>query len=316
MINPLVTIGIPTYNRADGYLKEAIESVINQTYSNLEIIVSDNCSSDDTGLVVKSFKDQRIHYYRHNENIGANNNFNFCLEKAKGAYFLLLHDDDLIDIDFVETCMNVVKDRTDIGIVRTGSRVINTEGNVLNETPNTAGGLSTEDFFRVWFAWKTALYLCSTLFNTKKLREIGGFQSRHNLFQDVHAELKLASKYGRIDIQEIKASFRHHHSEMTFASGVRNWCEDSIFLLDSICDLALKDKTIIRKEGLSYFTKFNYELVLKINSPLKRYIAYLTLIRFFKFQFFRQSSLQLIRKSRIYPFLHFIKRNLVSNVTI
>ena len=82
MINPLVTIGIPTYNRADGYLKEAIESVINQTYSNLEIIISDNCSSDDTGLVVKSFKDQRIHYYRHDENIGANNNFNFCLKKS------------------------------------------------------------------------------------------------------------------------------------------------------------------------------------------------------------------------------------------
>ena len=108
---PLVTIGIPTYNRADGYLKDAIESALNQTYANLEIIISDNCSSDDTGLIVESFNDPRIKYYRHNENIGANNNFNFCLKKASGIFFLLLHDDDLIDEDFVELCMDVVKDR-------------------------------------------------------------------------------------------------------------------------------------------------------------------------------------------------------------
>ena len=60
---PLVTIAIPTYNRADAYLGEAIQSAINQTYPNLEIIISDNCSSDYTGLLVESFKDPRIQYY-------------------------------------------------------------------------------------------------------------------------------------------------------------------------------------------------------------------------------------------------------------
>jgi glycosyltransferase involved in cell wall biosynthesis len=99
---PLVSVGIPTYNRADGYLKEAIQSVLNQTYPNLEIIVSDNCSSDDTGTVVKAFNDSRIRYHRHDVNIGPNNNFNFCLDQAQGAYFLLLHDDDLIDPDFFQ----------------------------------------------------------------------------------------------------------------------------------------------------------------------------------------------------------------------
>ena len=308
---PLVTIAIPTYNRADGYLKEAIESAINQSYPNLEIIISDNCSSDDTGLIVETFNDPRIQYFRHDENIGANNNFNFCLEKATGVFFLLLHDDDLIDEDFVKKCMHAVKKRLEIGMIRTGTRVIDSDGNVLNETPNTVGGLSTEDFILVWFDWKTALYLCSTLFNTKRLKEVGGFPSKPYLFQDVFAEFKLASKYGRIDIQDVKASFRQHPDEMTFASGIRSWCEDSLYLLDSICDLVTKNKTIIRKEGLSYFSTFNYRLARKIKSPLDRYIAYISLIKAFKYVFLRDLFLRTLRRSFIYPPLRFIKRKII-----
>ena len=100
MINdalPLITIAIPTYNRANGYFKEALKSALSQTYSNYEIIVSDNCSTDNTEELVKSYSDGRIIYYKHEKNIPANENFNFCLRKARGKYFLLLHDDDLID---------------------------------------------------------------------------------------------------------------------------------------------------------------------------------------------------------------------------
>ena len=57
---PLVTIAIPTYNRADGYLKEAIQSALDQTYPNLEIIVSDNCSIDDTESIVKCLSEPDI----------------------------------------------------------------------------------------------------------------------------------------------------------------------------------------------------------------------------------------------------------------
>ena len=313
---PLITIGIPTYNRADGYLKEAIESALNQTYPSLEIIIADNCSSDDTGLVVASFNDSRIRYYRHHENIGATNNFNFCLNKTTGVFFLLLHDDDLIDKDFVETCMETVKNRLDIGIVRTGTRVIGPDGKVLNETPNTVDGLTTENFFRAWFSRKTALYLCSTLFNTKRLREIGGFKSRHNLFEDVLAELELASKYGRIDIPDVKASFRHHPSANTFVSGVNSWCEDSLFLLDSICNMPIKNKALIRKEGLRYFSTFNYELAIKINSPLNRYVAYLSIIKAFKFIFIRQIILRSFSRLHIYQFLRFLKRKIITNTGV
>ena len=78
-MNTLVTIAIPTYNRADNYLKQALSSALVQTYRNIEIIVSDNCSTDNTESVVKNFKDSRIRYFKQKKNIGPYKNFNFLL---------------------------------------------------------------------------------------------------------------------------------------------------------------------------------------------------------------------------------------------
>ena len=99
-----VTVGIPTYNRADSYLKNALKSALAQRYENFEIVVSDNCSKDHTQALVEQMDDGRIRYFRQEKNIPANDNFNFCLQQARGDYFLLLHDDDLIDPDFVAAC--------------------------------------------------------------------------------------------------------------------------------------------------------------------------------------------------------------------
>jgi glycosyltransferase involved in cell wall biosynthesis len=283
----LVTIGIPTYNRAGGYLREALASALKQTYPHIEIVVSDNCSTDHTEAVVKSFADPRIRYFKHPYNIGANNNFNFCVEQARGDYFLLLHDDDLIDPDFVETCMRRVDAKTDIGLIRTGTRVIDADGSVRREVPNTAAGLSTVEFFRKWFDPDTAIpmYLCSSLFNTERLREIGGLNSKHNLFQDVMAEFQLAAKFGRIDIYEVKASFRKHAAEMTHSVKVSQWCEDSLLLLDLMCDLVPEHKELIQREGLEFLARRNYSRAKAIKAPLKRLAAYLVVFSKFHYRY-------------------------------
>ena len=132
-MSKLVTIGIPTYNRADGFLRHALESVIAQTYRNLEIIVSDNCSRDNTEAVVKKYGDPRVKYIRHNVNIGPLGNSNFCLDQAQGEYFLQLHDDDAIDSDFIETCMKAERRSPNVGVIRTGVRVIDANGDVLHK---------------------------------------------------------------------------------------------------------------------------------------------------------------------------------------
>ncbi|HAN79146.1 MAG TPA: hypothetical protein DCQ31_15960 [Bacteroidales bacterium] len=102
---PLVSVGIPTYNRPEG-LRRTLECITGQTYKNLEIIVSDNCSPDSNVTdVINEFtkKDPRVRAYRQVENIGAAENFKFVLQKATGEYFMWAADDDEWKPEFITT---------------------------------------------------------------------------------------------------------------------------------------------------------------------------------------------------------------------
>ncbi|MGQ0828888.1 MAG: glycosyltransferase family 2 protein [Bacteroidota bacterium] len=107
-MNSLVSVGIPTYNRPEG-LKRSLEQISAQTYTNLEIIVSDNCSNNkEVKEIVEEFvrKDPRVKYYRQTSNIGLTLNFKFVLQKATGEYFMWASDDDEWHPTFIETCLN------------------------------------------------------------------------------------------------------------------------------------------------------------------------------------------------------------------
>ncbi len=90
---PFFTVGIPTYNRAK-WLGEAIELVLRQSFSDFELLVSDNASTDDTAGVAASFADVRIRYVRQAENIGPAANFNYVIEHARGEFLVFNQDDD------------------------------------------------------------------------------------------------------------------------------------------------------------------------------------------------------------------------------
>ena len=102
----LVSVGIPTYNRAAA-LSEAIASCLAQTYANIEIIVSDNASTDGTpGLCAQWQRDEpRIKVIRQPRNIGRERNFGAVLEEASGELFIWLSDDDTLDPRCVEACV-------------------------------------------------------------------------------------------------------------------------------------------------------------------------------------------------------------------
>jgi len=101
---PLVSIGITSYNRPNG-LRRTLECITSQTYKNLEIIVSDNCSNDpavQSVLHEYQQRDRRVNCIFQPENKGAAFNFKFVLEQATGDYFMWAADDDWWDTRFVE----------------------------------------------------------------------------------------------------------------------------------------------------------------------------------------------------------------------
>ncbi|MEX2541109.1 MAG: glycosyltransferase family A protein [Trueperaceae bacterium] len=274
---PLVTIGISTYNRAGSYLWQALDSALAQTYRNVEVLVSDNCSTDHTEELVRARSAPRLRYVRQERNIGANPNFNFCLEEARGKYFLLLHDDDRIDADFVANCMQAVEETGDVGLVRSGTRVIDGDGKVLAEDRNTSAGLSAGELFLSWFARGTSFYLCSTLYNTAYLRRHGGFQSRNNLLQDVAAIAELSVRYGRADVPGVKASFRRHDGNKGSRDAALLWADDSLYLLDLLERLLPEHARALRQAGLPYLSRKCYRNAATIRSIGERWRTYLAI---------------------------------------
>lgn len=106
---PLVTVGMPSYNKPEG-VRKTLGYITNQTYSNLEIIISDNNSVNKKEIVavVNEFKksDNRIKCHLQEENIGPFLNFNFLLKQAKGDYFMWAADDDQWENFYIEECLN------------------------------------------------------------------------------------------------------------------------------------------------------------------------------------------------------------------
>jgi len=260
--HPLVTIGIPTYNRATDTLPQTLECALRQTYPNLEIVVSDNASTDSTEAYMTQIVDPRVRYIRHPRNIGGNNNFNHCLEVARGTYFQLLHDDDLIDEDFVMTCMAAIEFRDDVGFVQTGTRVINRDGAVVQSATNRTRAANGSVYIRDWFSSRTTIYLCSTLYNTAGLRGVGGFASKHNLLEDVMACAKLSLVSGQVPVPAVKASFRRHDTNRGGGIDMQAWCDDSLDLLDTICRMVPEAEVqSVRDEGLRFLCRMNYSIV-------------------------------------------------------
>ena len=93
--HPLVSIGVPVFNGEKG-LAKALDSLLEQDYDKLEIIISDNASTDRTEALCLEYaeKDQRIRYVRQTENIGGVYNFKFVLDEAVGEYFMWAAHDD------------------------------------------------------------------------------------------------------------------------------------------------------------------------------------------------------------------------------
>lgn len=100
-MNELVSIITPSYNTAQ-FLRETIESVRAQTYTNWEMLIVDDCSTDETDDVVASFADERIRYFKNERNSGAAVSRNRALREAKGRYFAFLDSDDLWTPDKLE----------------------------------------------------------------------------------------------------------------------------------------------------------------------------------------------------------------------
>jgi glycosyltransferase involved in cell wall biosynthesis len=114
----LVSVCLPTYNRRDK-LENAVRSIQQQVYRNVEIIISDNASTDGTRELCLELQrdDERIKYFRQEKNVGPTANFEFARAQAQGRYFMWHSDDDWIDERYIEACVERLEEDHSLSLV-------------------------------------------------------------------------------------------------------------------------------------------------------------------------------------------------------
>ncbi len=136
--SPLVSIGMPLYNE-ERYLRQALDSLTSQDYTNFEIIISDNSSVDGTSDICQEYvaKDRRVHYYRNETNIGAAVNFKRVFELARGDYFVWAAGHDLWHRTFLSRCLEFFSQDESIVLCYPQAFWIDTDGQQLGLIPGS-----------------------------------------------------------------------------------------------------------------------------------------------------------------------------------
>jgi glycosyltransferase involved in cell wall biosynthesis len=129
---PRLSVGLPVYN-GEKYLAEALDALLGQSYSDFELIISDNASTDRTEDVCRRYtaRDPRIRYFRQPVNVGAAPNHNFVVQQARGEYFKWASHDDLYARDLLLRCVEALDARPDIVLCHAWQAYIDAEGNII-----------------------------------------------------------------------------------------------------------------------------------------------------------------------------------------
>lgn len=133
---PLVSIGMLIYNEAN-HLRQTLESLLRQTFTDFELIICDNVSTDESGKIAREFaeKDSRIKYFLNDKNIGSIANSELALKKSCGKYFLLAAGHDLWNPSFLEKCIAPMEQNDSVVLSYSLCQSVDEEGNFLEPYP-------------------------------------------------------------------------------------------------------------------------------------------------------------------------------------
>ena len=132
-----MSVGLPTFNRPEG-LERVIQYLLQQEYTNVEIIISDNCSTDlrvQAILQQYAAQDSRIRYFIQETNIQIEPNFNFVFHQAKGRYFMWIADDDIFPNDFIGQCVEYLEAHPDVFLCSGITRYTSGQTFLFEEAP-------------------------------------------------------------------------------------------------------------------------------------------------------------------------------------
>jgi len=203
-----VSIILPTYNRAS-MLNKAIDSTLNQTFKDFELIIVDNYSTDNTESVVKSYDDKRISYFKNQNNGLVSINRNYGIQKSCGEYIAFLDDDDLWLPEKLEKQVKLLDSNKKLGLVYSRSYVIDDRGNPAKPTYFRGIKLRRGHVFNELLVSNFIPQL-TVLTRRDALDKVGKFDLQYKIAQDYDLWLRIANHYTVDFIDQPLAKYRFH----------------------------------------------------------------------------------------------------------
>jgi glycosyltransferase involved in cell wall biosynthesis len=222
---PRLTLGLPTYN-GERFLAESLDALLAQTYTDFELIISDNGSTDRTAEIAREYaaKDHRVRYVHHRANRGSTFNHNFVVEQARGELFKWVSDDDLYAPDLLERCVDALDTYPQVVLAHAWTAFIDETGEitVAIDYPLTTDVADPVERFR------SLLYTHGGddfygVIRMSVLRQIKPFGSFHWPDRTIVAELALQGPF--YNVPEFLYFRRDHPDRATrIGSDVRRRC--------------------------------------------------------------------------------------------
>lgn len=207
---------MPAYKA--GFIKEAIDSILNQTNNDWELVVVDDCSPENLVEIVNKYDDPRIIYHRNAANIGRDNlvdQWNHSISYAKGEWIVLAADDDLYAPEFVEECLNLAKKYPQVDLIRARVEQIDEDGCHLWDDGVFGEYSNKYQFLHDWIVAKAFTCVGNYAFRRSALESIGGFMDFPCAFgSDIATPIEL-SKNGVANTSDMLFFFRQSSNHLS-----------------------------------------------------------------------------------------------------
>jgi glycosyltransferase involved in cell wall biosynthesis len=220
---PTVSVIIPSYNH-EKYIAEAIRSILDQTFQDFEIIITDDASTDNTVEIIKEFSDPRIQLFCQRRNQGVSRTIDFSIAKAKGKYIALLGSDDIAMTERLKKQVEFLNEHNEIGAVLSRAHIIDEEGNAFTKTDHFYYSIFDKDN-RTRFEWLNYFFyqgncLCapSALIRKSVYEKIGRHNSCFLQLQDFDFWIRFCFHFDFFILEEKLVKYRVRDNNMNISA--------------------------------------------------------------------------------------------------
>ncbi|NAS10975.1 glycosyltransferase family 2 protein [Poritiphilus flavus] len=207
MVKPLITVYITNYNY-ERYIEQAIQSVLNQSFQDFELLIIDDGSTDDSKTIIESYSDHPKIQVIYQKNKGLNITNNIALKLSKGKYIMRLDADDYLDTEALKKMVDYLEADPELGMVFPDYYIVDSGNNIVSE-------IKRHDFKKEVTIYDQPAHGACTMIRVKAMKAVGGYDESYTCQDGYELWIKFISKFKVASINETLFSYRRHNNNLT-----------------------------------------------------------------------------------------------------